>query len=300
VIGTFQLPDFLLLLITTTLTAGLYALASYSLTLIYGVMKIVDVSQGAILTFGIYVAYTLNTVSGLDPILSSVVSFAIFFPYGFFIQYRVARRLLTKYSGGRVLENSLLLFFGVLLALTGLIYLLWKGDIKAINTAYTLSYLELFGLRIYLSRTIIFGYAVAVTLILVYILTRTDTGRAIRAVSQDLESSLVCGVDVDRVFGIAFGLACGISATAGSILTAALAFSPIIGIEFILIAIVVTVIGGMGNFLGAFLGSLAFAVVESFSVLFIGPAYSKAVALAFMVLVLLFRPQGIFGERIRI
>ncbi len=297
---TFQLPDISLLLITSVLTAGLYALASYSLTIIYGIMKIVDVSQGAILTLGIYFAYTLNTVAGLDPVVSSPLSFLLFFLYGYLVQFKAAKRLLTKFSGGRVLENSLLLFFGVLLALTGFVYLVWKGDVKAVNTPYTLSFIEIFGLKIYLSRTIIFVYAAIVTLILIYILIRTDVGRAIRAVSQDLESSLVCGIDVNRVFAIAFGLACGISAAAGSILTAALAFYPLTGVEFVIIAIVVTVIGGMGNFIGAFLGAVTFAVVDSFSVLLVGPAYSRAIALAFMVLVLLFKPQGIFGERVRI
>jgi branched-chain amino acid transport system permease protein len=295
-----QAIDVTLLFISSLLTAGLYAISSYSITLVYGVLKIVDVSQGALITLGAYIAYTLKLLFDIDPIVTSLIAAPAFFAYGYFGHYEIAKRVLEKYSGGRVLENSLLLFFGVLLAFTGAIYLVWKGDIKAVNTAYTLAAVELFGLRVYLTRLVIFVYAIAVTALLIYLLNRTYTGTAIRAVSQDLESSLACGIEVERMFRISFGIACALSVTAGSILTLALAFSPIIGVEFILIAIVVTVVGGMGNFTGAFLGALIFAVVDSLGVLIVGPAYARVVALAMMVVVLIVRPQGLFGERGRI
>ncbi len=295
-----QATDIALLFVSSLLTAGLYALSSYSITLVYGVLKVVDVSQGAFITLGAYIAYTLKTAFDIDPVVTSLITAPVFFAYGYFGHYEIAKRVLEKYSGGRVLENSLLLFFGVLLALTGFIYLVWKGDIKAVNTAYTLAAVEFFGLRIYLTRLLIFLYAVAATALMVYLLNRTYTGTAIRAVSQDLESSLACGIEVEKMFRTSFGIACALSVAAGSILTLALAFSPIIGVEFILIAIVVTVVGGMGNFTGAFLGALIFAVVDSVGVLTVGPAYSRVVALAMMVIVLIVRPHGLFGERGRV
>ncbi|MEM0376068.1 MAG: branched-chain amino acid ABC transporter permease [Nitrososphaerota archaeon] len=295
-----QAADLALLFVSSLLTAGLYAVSSYSITLVYGVLKLVDVSQGALITLGAYLAYTMKTHLDLDPLLTSLLVAPLFFLYGYLGHYEIAKRLLQKYSGGRVLENSLLLFFGLLLALTGAIYLVWKGDIKAVNTAYTLASVEFLGLRVYLTRLVIFLYAIAVTVFLVYLLNRTYVGTAIRAVSQDLESSLACGIDVERMFRISFGIACALSAAAGSLLTLSLAFSPIIGLEFILIAIVVTVVGGMGNFTGAFLGALLYAVVDSLGVLVVGPAYARVVALAMMVVVLVVRPQGLFGERGRI
>ncbi|MEN3048187.1 MAG: branched-chain amino acid ABC transporter permease [Candidatus Caldarchaeales archaeon] len=286
--------------LSSLLLAGLYALAAYGLTLIYGVMKIVDVSQGALITLGAYLAYALYSHSGVDPLVSPLVAFPLFFAYGYFVQSGIARRALRGYRGGQVMEFTLLLFFGLLLAITGLVYLIWTGNIRAVATPYVTSAVEVLGVRLQVSRLFIFVYAMVITALLWFLLSKTDMGRAIRAVSQDADAARTCGIRVSRVFSVVFGIVCGLSATAGSLMPAALAIHPAMGIEFITISIVITIIGGMGNFIGALIGAVIYSGLHTLSILTVGPAYAIAIALAFMMVVLLFRPTGILGERVRI
>src|ERR671930_941151 len=268
------------LAVAAVLTAGLYALMSYGLALVYGVMKIINLAHAGTMMLGAFSVLQLNRWFQLDPILGSIVSAPVFFVLGVLL-YRLAVR--------RVVDAppiaSLLLLFGVWLCAQNLAYLIWGSEDQSIVTPYTFTTLDLGGLKIAVTRLVPFAVALLALAVLSWFLRSTDLGKAIRAVSQNATSARLVGIRAERVATIAFGLGSALSAFAGGLLTILYSFNPDFGGVFQLKSFAIIVLGGLESFAGVALGALVLAIVESFSIVIPGWRASLINLLAFGILV---------------
>ncbi|HYY89608.1 MAG TPA: branched-chain amino acid ABC transporter permease [Chloroflexota bacterium] len=262
------------------LTAGLYALMSYGLALVYGVMKIINLAHAGTMMLGAFVVLELFRRFHLDPILGSIVSAPLFFALGV-VLYRLAVRRVVNAPP----IASLLLLFGVWLCAQNLAYLIWGSEDQSIVTAYTYTTLDLGGLKIAVTRLVPFAVALLALAVLSWFLRSTDLGKAIRAVSQNATSARLVGIRAERVATIAFGLGSALSAFAGGLLTLLYSFNPDFGGVFQLKSFAIIVLGGLESFAGVALGALVLAIVESFSIVIPGWRASLINLLAFGILV---------------
>lgn len=279
------------LVVTAILTAGLYALMSYGLALVYGVMKIINLAHAGTMMLSAFVVLTLNrSALHLDPIIGAAVSALLFFGLGMLL-YRLAVRRVTNAPP----IASLLLLFGVWLCAQNLAYLIWGSEDQSIVTPYTYATLDFGDLKIAVTRLIPCLIAIAALAILRWFLNSTDLGKAIRAVSQNAMSARLVGVRSERVATIAFGLGSSLSAFAGGLLTLLFSFNPDFGGTFQLKSFAIIVLGGLESFGGVALGAIVLAVVESFSILIPGWRGSLINLLAFSLLVgaLILLPGGL-------
>jgi branched-chain amino acid transport system permease protein len=278
------------LAITAVLTAGLYALMSYGLALVYGVMKIINLAHAGTMMLGAFTVLELNRRFNLDPVPGAVIAACLFFVLGMGL-YRVAVRRVIGASP----IASLLLLFGVWLCAQNAAYLYWGSEDQSIVTSYTFATLDVGGLKIAVARLIPFGVSLLALGGLSWFMRATDLGKAIRAVSQNAVSARLVGIRSERVATIAFGLGSALSAFAGGLLTLLFSFNPDFGGTFQLKSFAIIVLGGLESFTGVALGAVVLAIVESFSVLIPGWRGSLINLLAFSLLVvaLVVLPGGI-------
>jgi branched-chain amino acid transport system permease protein len=278
------------LVVTAVLTAGLYALMSYGLALVYGVMKIINLAHAGTMMLSAFVVLELNRRFHLDPIAGAVISAGLFFLIGMAV-YRLAVRRVVNAPP----IASLLLLFGVWLCAQNAAYLIWGSEDQSIVTAYTFATVDVGDLKIAVARLIPFGVSVVALGTLSWFLRSTDLGKAIRAVSQNAVSARLVGIRSERVATIAFGLGSGLSAFAGGLLTLLFSFTPEFGSTFQLKSFSIIVLGGLESFVGVALGALVLAFVETFSILIPGWRGSLVNLLAFSILVagLVLLPGGI-------
>jgi branched-chain amino acid transport system permease protein len=278
------------LAVTAVLTAGLYALMSYGLALVYGVMKIINLAHAGMMMLSAFVVLELNRRFQLDPIPGAVLSAVLFFGLGMLL-YRLAVR--------RVIDAppiaSLLLLFGVWLCVQNAAYLIWGSEDQSIVTPYTYTTIDVADVKIAVARLIPFVVSLMALAALSWFLRATDLGKAIRAVSQNAVSARLVGVRSERVATIAFGLGSSLSALAGGLLTMLFSFNPDFGGTFQLKSFSIIVLGGLESFPGVALGAVLLAFVESFSILIPGWRGSLINLLAFTLLVvgLVVLPGGI-------
>jgi branched-chain amino acid transport system permease protein len=278
------------LVITAVLTAGLYALMSFGLALVYGVMKIINLAHAGTMMLSAFVVLSLNRGLHLDPIAGAVVSAAVFFGLGMALYRLAVRRVI-----GAPPIASLLLLFGVWLCAQNTAYLIWGSEDQSIVTPYTFSTIDLGDLKIAVTRLIPFGVSLVALAALSWFLRSTDLGKAIRAVSQNATAARLVGIRSERVATIAFGLGSALSAFAGGLLTLLFSFNPDFGGTFQLKSFSIIVLGGLESFTGVALGAMVLAAAESFSILIPGWRGSLINLLAFSLLVaaLVLFPGGI-------
>jgi branched-chain amino acid transport system permease protein len=257
----FSAGDLATLAVAAVLTAGLYAMMSYGLALVYGVMKIINLAHAGTMMLGAFVVLELFRRFHLDPILGSLISLPLFFLLGTAL-YRLAVRRVVNAPP----IASLLLLFGVWLCTQNLAYLIWGSEDQSIVTPYTYTTLDLGGLKVAVTRLVPFFVSLAALGALNWFLRSTDLGKAIRAVSQNPTSARLVGIRAERVSTIAFGLGTALSAFAGGLLTLIYSFNPDFGGVFQLKSFAIIVLGGLESFSGVALGALVLAIVESFSI----------------------------------
>jgi branched-chain amino acid transport system permease protein len=283
------------LAVSAVLLAGLYATMAYGLGLIYGVLRIVNLNHGGMIMAGAYAGWWLHHRFGIDPYLSLIPVSAVAFVAGVVI-YRVLVRRLPRGAAGGV--QSLLLLFGVWLVLRNAAYLLFTGNDQTIRTPYSTRAISLAGAFISVNRLAVFGLALVVLLALHLLLTRTYLGKAIRAVAQNPDSCTLVGVPVERIYALTFGLGTALAALAGLLAATLFSFNPDFGATELLKSFVVVVLGGLGSVAGTAIAALILATVEVFAILAL-PAYLTAsVGFVLLVLVLVIRPGGLFGQRV--
>ena len=283
------------LAISAVLLAGLYATMAYGLGIIYGVLRIVNLNHGGMIMVGAYAGWWLHTQLGIDPYLSLIPVTALAFLAGV-VLYRVLVRRLPRGAAGGV--QSLLLLFGVWLVLRNAAYLLFTGNDQTIRTEYSTRALSIAGAFLSVNRLAVFALALLVLLALHVLLTKTYLGKAIRAVAQNPDSCTLVGVPVERIYALTFGLGTGLAALAGLLAATLFSFNPDFGATELLKSFVVVVLGGLGSVAGTAIAALILAVVEVFAILVL-PAYlTAAVGFVLLVLVLVIRPGGLFGQRV--
>jgi branched-chain amino acid transport system permease protein len=274
-------------------TGAVYALVALGLTLIYGVLHIINFAHGASLMVALYAAYLLKARLGIDPYLALPVVVALMFALGYALQ----RAVINRASHGKD-ENILLVTLGVSIVLENLALLFFKSDTRTIDTAYTLTTVPIGPAMIALPKIVAFFGALATSALLLWIVTRTDLGRAIRAVAKEKQGARLMGIDVDHVYAMSFGIGLACLGAAACFLLPAYYVNPQVGSGFVLVAFTIVVLGGMGSFAGALVGGLLIGVVESLCGLFLGESLGQIGIFAIFIAVLLFRPQGLFGARV--
>ena len=274
-------------------TGAVYALVALGLTLIYGVLHIINFAHGASLMVALYAAYLLKARLGLDPYLALPVVVALMFALGYVLQ----RAVVNRASHGKD-ENILLVTLGVSIVLENLALLFFKSDTRTIDTAYTLTTVPIGPAMIALPKIVAFFGALATSALLLWIVSRTDLGRAIRAVAKEKQGARLMGIDVDHVYAMSFGIGLACLGAAACFLLPAYYVNPQVGSGFVLVAFTIVVLGGMGSFAGALVGGLLIGVVESLCGLFLGESLGQIGIFAIFIAVLLFRPQGLFGARV--
>jgi branched-chain amino acid transport system permease protein len=286
-------PGILFASVLNGLTTGaVYALIALGLTLIYGVLHIINFAHGAALMLALYAVYLLKTQLGLDPYLALPVLVAGMFGLGYALQ----RGIVNRAGHGRD-ENILLVTLGLAIVMENAALLIFKSDTRTIETPYTLTTVAIGPAMIALPKLVAFAGALATSALLLWIVERTDLGRAIRAVAREKHGAKLMGIDVDHVYALCFGIGFACLGAAACFLLPAYYVNPQVGAGFVPIAFTIVVLGGMGSFAGALLGGLLIGVVESLGGLFLGESLGQIGIFAIFIAVLLFRPQGLFGAR---
>lgn len=273
------------------LMGGVYAVTAVGLTLIFGVMEIVNFSHGALMMLGMYITYWLFTLWGVNPYLSIPISIAVMFLLGWVIQ----RFLLRKIEDAPQ-HNQLLLTLGIMLVLQNLALFLWSPDYRSISVPGMDKAIQLGQLAINKPKLIAFAFALIIVAVLFIILNKTLLGKVIRATAQDRDGASIVGIKVKNTMAVAFGIGTACAGVAGSLIVPFFNTSPGAGGTFLLRAFVVAILGGLGNFWGALVAGLLVGLAESQSGLFLGGSWNDLVIYGIFILVLLLKPTGLFGR----
>jgi branched-chain amino acid transport system permease protein len=284
--------DLLNLLIAALLLAGVYAAMSVGMTIVYGVMKIVNLAHAGFLMLGAYFVYELYNRFAIDPLLGVLLAFPAFFIVGMGVHRVLIRRLPTS---DQPTLASLMLLFGLWLVLQNLGYLIWGNADRSILTPRTLAVMTIGPITFPTVRLVVCGAAVASLAILEIVLHKTWFGRAVRALMQNRDAGRIAGVNVERTAQVAFGVGIAFAGAAGGLLAMLYSFSPDFGGSFLLRAFVIIVLGGLESFAGVAAGALILALAETFSILALPASYQPAIAFSLLVLALLVLPDGIAG-----
>ena len=273
-------------------TGAVYALIALGLTLIYGVLHIINFAHGAALMVALYGVYLLKERLGIDPYLA----LPIVVPAMFALGYALQRVVIERASHGKD-ENILLVTLGLSIVLENLALIAFKSDTRVVDTPYTLATVPIGPAMIALPKLVAFGGALAAAALLLAVVARTDLGRAIRAVAREKHGARLVGIDVEHIYAMSFGIGLACLGAAACFLLPAYYVNPHVGAGFVLVAFTIVVLGGMGSFAGALVGGLLIGVVESLGGLFLGESLGQIGIFAIFIAVLLFRPQGLFGAR---
>jgi len=277
-------------IISGVLAGALYAMVALGLALIYGVMRVINIAHGPLLMLGAYTTFFLYSAFGLNPYLSIPVTMAVLFLVGVGLQRTLVFRVVDAPE-----LSSLLLTFGVSIALVNLAQLAFTSDLRAVE--YLTGSFPLGPFAVSKTRFVAFLFAAGVTALAFLFLQRTRLGKAIRATSQHREVAMVCGIDVQRIHLITFGLATALAAAGGALLAVIVAIQPEMGQIWTFKSFLVIVLGGAGNYPGALLGGMLLGLIEQGASLFLTTQLSEVVAYLLLVVVLLVRPTGLLGGR---
>lgn len=283
--------DIITPLLIGIMLGGLYALIALGLSLIFGVMRLINLAHGDLVILSSYIAYALITYLGVDPLIGLVVSIPFMFVLGFVIQKYLLGRGFAISS-----EAPLIIAFGISLVLQNLNQIMWTPLSRGINTPYSALSFFIGDRQLPVTYLLDFGAGIVVMLALRLFLTRTYLGRAITAASQDRRAAQLMGINTNRIYGYAFAVAMGSAAVAGVFLGMTFPFTPTSGTSFLTIAFGTVIIGGLGSMLGTFLGGIILGVFQTMGGYLFGPASQMLVVYVLVFVILAVRPTGIFGR----
>ena len=272
------------------LIGGIYALVSIGVTLIFGVVKIVNFAQGEFVMIGMYISYFLSTYFEIDPLLSLAISMPVLFVTGVGLQHFLIRRVL-----GLGDMPQIFLTFALSLLLMNVALLLFTANYRTLHTSYSDMALHFAGLYVPVAKLIAFVLAMVLSGILWVFLHSTDMGKAMRAAAQKPEVAMLMGINPDQVFCVATGVSLALAGAAGSLLMPFYPASPTAGQVFVLMAFVAVVLGTLGNIKGALIASLMMGIAESLGIQYVGADFGLIVVFAMLLLTLAFRPTGLAG-----
>lgn len=278
-------------LIMGVLLGGLYALIAMGLSMVFGVMRVLNVAHGDLVLFGSYFAYAAMTILNIDPLLSLLVGVPLLFGIGFLIQ-----RYLIGPASEASMEAPLLIAFGISLILQNLQQIVWTPMSKGLTTDYAMKSFTVGELYFPLTYVLNFLAAIVVTVLLTQFLKRTYIGKAIQGATQEKRAAQLVGINTKFVHAIAFSVAMAIAAVAGVFLGLTFPFTPQSGISFLIIAFGVVIIGGLGSMFGTLMGGIVLGVAQTMGGYFLGSTAQMLVVYLVVLLVLSIRPQGFFGR----
>ena len=277
------------------LIGGLYGLAAAGLSLVFGVLKVLNVAHGELIMLGGYGAFWLFALLGVDPFASLLLVVPASLVLGAAL-YALLFGFVVRADEETRIKNSLLIGFGLALALQALAVRLWTADERSVPTAYGGTVIAVGGLAIPVGRLLSLGVALALIGGLEILLKRWRWGLAIRATALDWQAALLSGIDVRRAYLLAFALGTALAGAAGALVSVGYSVSPSIGLEWTLKALIVVVLAGLGSMIGTFAGGLFLGMAEAASAAAFGGPYREIAGLVIFVVVLLLRPRGLFGR----
>lgn len=278
-------------LVAGVLMGGIYALVGLGMTLIMGVMKIINLAHGQLMMIAMYITFVLFEYLNLDPYFSLLIAMPSLFLLGAVIQKYFLNPLLKVDS--ILPENQVLMTVGLGMVLTEIIRFIFHSDYKSVKTSYSSAYLYLGGISFNWAMVVAFLIAGFLTLLLFFFLLRTDVGRSVRATAQNKEAALIMGINAERITIFTYGLGSALAAAAGTLLLPIYYLFPDIGGPFTLKAFVITILGGLGSTVGAIVGGVVLGVAESLGATYISMALKDAVGMVIFLLVLIFLPGGL-------
>ena len=275
------------------LTGGVYALMAAGLTLIFGVLEIINIAQGIMVILAAYLSYTLQAHAGIDPFVGLLITIPVMFLLGVVIEWGFIRRLATRDRTAL----SILATFAVAIIIEGILTQVYSGDLRSLDAWYVDRSVHVLGF--YLPYIYLFGFALAVVLLaaLYLFVYRTRTGYSIRAAMQNRAGAQLVGIDIDRVSAITFGIGAAATAAGGMVYGATNTFNPDSGYDLISRLLVIVVLGGLGSIGGALVAAILALVIEDVTAVLWSPVWASTMFFAVLVLVLVFRPAGLFGQR---
>lgn len=276
--------------VTGLLLGGVYALVSIGLTLIFGVLGIVNFAQGSMLTLSMFVVYSLTTSMGLPVYVATLVAVPLMFVFGVLVQTLLLNKLTVTGSH----DGPLLVTLGLSLLIINVLLMVYGGRPLRVPSSVSGS-VTVFGAIASYERLIAFGGALLVAVLVTLVLRKTSFGLSIRAVSSNTQGAALVGVNVRRVYALTFGIGSACVAVAGGLLSPILSLTPSVGEQFTILAFVIVVLGGLGSVTGATVGGLVIGLVQTVGSLYLPGTGSLILVFAVFVLVLFLRPQGMFG-----
>ena len=280
------------LVINGLLIGALYACMALGLSIIWGVMNLINLSHGTMIMAGAYVSYLLLTTVGLDPFLSIPIAAAALFVIGYCLQRYVINLVLR----GSVFL-TLILTFGIDILLINVLLALFTADTRSVTPWYSGLGVRYEGIVVPYVRIGVFVVAIVLTFLLHTFLTRTKVGNSIRATSFDRDAAALVGVDIQRVFPLTFGIGAAMAGATGPLVAVTYSFSPVLGATLTMKAFVIVVFGGLGSVPGAIVGGLVMGVAEHVATLFVGPGYQEGIGFIVLLVILVLRPSGLLGKR---
>lgn len=284
---------FIQTIILGVLVGGVYALMASGLTLIFGVMRVINVAHGAFLIFAAYCTYWLFQLIGLDPIISMILTAPLLFGLGWLIQRYVLSRIENPE------RSSVIITFALAVTLEGLMGTFWKTTLRSVKPEYASEVLKIATYRLPVTRLAGFVAALVVLFLLYLMLQHTNLGRAIRATILDRNAAQLVGVNVQMVAAVTFGIGVATAAAGGSLLSMIYSFNASSQTDWITRVLSVIVLGGMGSLPGAFVAAIILGVMEQLTAVMVTLYWSPIVFYLFLFLTLIFRPQGLMGEVVR-
>jgi branched-chain amino acid transport system permease protein len=278
-------------LVNGVLLGGVYGIMALGMSLIWGVMKIINIAHGALIMLGAYFGFWTFTLLGWDPFLALPVTLAAFFALGYLVQ-----RFLLNLIVRAQLFSTLLITFGIGVVMENLARLLWSSDLRQVTPRYQGAHLDVAGLTIPHVRLGVFFTAAALSALFLLVIERTRLGRAIRATAQDLRAARLSGIPVAHIYAVTFGLGAALAGAAGALWGTLFPITPTMGGPLTLKAFAVNVLGGLGTMLGPLVGGVVLGVIEAFASTYLGPTYANVFSFGLLVLVLSIRPTGLLGR----
>jgi branched-chain amino acid transport system permease protein len=285
------IPLLLQSIVSGILIGGVYGLVAIGLTLIFGVLKIINFAHGSFMMLGMFATYWLYVLLGIDPYLSLLLTIPLLFVFGLLVERFLIDKVLESPE-----HNQLLITLGISLVIENFALFLWSPNFRTLNVPYANKATTLGVVMISFPKVVAFVFAVFLTGVLYYFLKNTDLGKAIRAASEEKEGALTVGINMKKIYYIAFGIGTACVGAAGTVAAPFFYVNPQVGGVFVITAFVVVVLGGMGNFIGALVGGLIIGLAESVGAAFIPGQLKQFIIYFIFILVLLFKPAGLFGK----
>ena len=283
---------FVQVLLNGLFLGAIYVNIAVGFSLAWGVMDVINVTHGTLIVIGAYVTFFLFKTVGLDPFLTIPASMAILFCIGY-----VSQKYLLNFVVKIGIFMSLVLTFGLDLVFINSVLLIFTGDYRSVTPAYSGTFFEVGKITIPYVRLATLVICILLTVLLQLFMTRTRTGQAIRATSQNRQAAEMIGVNVARIYSITLGISAALAGACGSLISIVQSFTPFEGGFFIMKAFIICVLGGLGNISGAIIGGLLLGIVETMGARVLGTGFQEAISAIIMILVLIFLPKGIVGSK---